>query len=152
MSAKLKLLHEMFEPLVQSLDCQLWGIDYLSQGKHTTLRVYIDKEDGVTVDDCAAISHQISGVLDVEDPINGEYTLEVSSPGMDRPLFTLEQFSAYAGSKVQIKLRVPFDGRRNFKGILNGTEGEDILLIVEEEEFLLPIDLIDRAQVIPQFK
>ncbi len=151
MSAKLKMLQEMLEPVVQSLDCQLWGIDYISQGRHSTLRVYIDREEGVTVDDCAAVSHQISGILDVEDPINGEYTLEVSSPGMDRPLFTLEQFKSFAGHKVQIKLRVPFDGRRNFKGILNGVEGEDILLVVDDEEFLLPIDLIDRAQVIPQF-
>jgi ribosome maturation factor RimP len=145
------MLQEMLEPVVQSLDCQLWGIDYISQGRHSTLRVYIDREEGVTVDDCAAVSHQISGILDVEDPINGEYTLEVSSPGMDRPLFTLEQFKSFAGHKVQIKLRVPFDGRRNFKGILNGVEGEDILLVVDDEEFLLPIDLIDRAQVIPQF-
>ena len=151
MSAKLKMLQEMLEPVVQSLDCQLWGLDYISQGRHSTLRVYIDREEGVTVDDCAAVSHQISGILDVEDPINGEYTLEVSSPGMDRPLFTLEQFKSFAGHKVQIKLRVPFDGRRNFKGILNGVEGEDILLVVDDEEFLLPIDLIDRAQVIPQF-
>ena len=151
MSAKLKLLQEMFKPIVESLGCQLWGIDHISQGKHSTLRIYIEREEGVTVDDCAAVSHQISGILDVEDPISGVYTLEVSSPGMDRPLFTLEQFSAFAGSKVQIRLRIPFDGRRNFKGILNGIEGEDILLVVDDEEFLLPIDLIDRAQVVPQF-
>lgn len=151
MSAKLKLLQEMLKPIVESLGCQLWGIDHISQGKHSTLRIYIEREEGVTVDDCAAVSHQVSGILDVEDPISGVYTLEVSSPGMDRPLFTLEHFIAFAGSKVQIRLRVPFDGRRNFKGILNGIEGEDILLVVEDEEFLLPIDLIDRAQVIPQF-
>ena len=151
MSAKLKLLQEMLKPMVESLDCQLWGIDHISQGKHSTLRVYIERDEGVSVDDCAAVSHQISGILDVEDPISGVYTLEVSSPGMDRPLFTLDHFSAFAGSKVQIRLRVPFDGRRNFKGILNGIEGEDILLVVDDEEFLLPIDLIDRAQVIPQF-
>ncbi|WP_136681631.1 ribosome maturation factor RimP [Neptunomonas sp. XY-337] len=151
MSAKLKLIQELIQPSVEALGCDLWGVDYLSQGKHTTLRIYIDKEDGVTVDDCAAVSHQVSGVLDVEDPINGEYTLEVSSPGMDRPLFTLEQFAAYRGHKIQMRLRVPFEGRRNFKGILNGVEGEDILLVVDDEEFLLPIDLLDRAQVIPQF-
>lgn len=151
MSAKLKRIQEMLEPVVQSLDCNLWGMDYVTQGKHSMLRVYIDKEGGVSVDDCAAVSHQISGVLDVEDPISGEYTLEVSSPGMDRPLYTLEQFGAYAGYIVQVKLRIPFEGRRNFKGLLNGTEGEDILLVVDDEEFLLPIDLIDRAQVVPQF-
>ena len=152
MSAKLKALQEMLQPVVESMDCQLWGIDLISQGKHSVLRVYIDKEnDGINVDDCAAVSHQISGVLDVEDPIAGEYTLEVSSPGMDRPLYTLEQFEQFKGHKVSIKLRLAFEGRRNFKGMLNGVEGDDILLVVDEDEFLLPIDLIDRAQVIPQF-
>lgn len=151
MSAKLKMLNEMLAPVIESLGFDLWGIDHLSQGKHTVLRVYIDSEDGITVDDCAAVSHQVSGILDVEDPISGEYTLEVSSPGMDRPLYTLEQFSQYPGHKVQIKLRVPFEGRRNFKGILNGVEDEDILLIVDDEEFLLPIELIDQARIIPQF-
>jgi ribosome maturation factor RimP len=151
-SAKLKALQEMLQPVVESMDCQLWGIDLISQGKHSVLRVYIDKEnDGINVDDCAAVSHQISGVLDVEDPITGEYTLEVSSPGMDRPLYTLEQFEQFKGHKVSIKLRLAFEGRRNFKGMLNGVEGDDILLVVDEDEFLLPIDLIDRAQVIPQF-
>jgi ribosome maturation factor RimP len=151
-SAKLKALQEMLQPVVESMDCQLWGIDLISQGKHSVLRVYIDKEnDGINVDDCAAVSHQISGVLDVEDPIAGEYTLEVSSPGMDRPLYTLEQFEQFKGHKVGIKLRLAFEGRRNFKGMLNGVEGDDILLVVDEDEFLLPIDLIDRAQVIPQF-
>ncbi len=150
-SAKLKLIQDMLEPIVHSLGCELWGMDYISQGRHSTLRIYIDKEDGVSVDDCAAVSHQISGILDVEDPISGEYVLEVSSPGMDRPLFKLEQFAAYQGNKVQIKLRIPFEGRRNFKGVLNGVEGDDILLVVDDEEFLLPIDLIDRAQVVPQF-
>jgi ribosome maturation factor RimP len=151
-SAKLKALQEMLQPVVESMDCQLWGIDLISQGKHSVLRVYIDKEnDGINVDDCAAVSHQISGVLDVEDPIAGEYTLEVSSPGMDRPLYTLEQYEQFKGHKVSIKLRLAFEGRRNFKGMLNGVEGDDILLVVDEDEFLLPIDLIDRAQVIPQF-
>lgn len=151
MSAKLKQLQEMLAPVVASLECELWGIEYLSQGKHTTLRVFIDREEGVTVDDCAAVSHQISGILDVEDPITGEYTLEVSSPGLDRPLFTLAHFAAYAGHKAQLKLRVPFEGRRNFKGVLNGVEGDEVILVVDNEEFLLPIELIDRANVIPQF-
>lgn len=151
MSAKLKQIEEMLRPIITALSCELWGVEFVAQGKHSILRVYIDKPEGVSVDDCAAVSHQISGVLDVEDPISGEYVLEVSSPGLDRPLFTLAQFAAFKGSKVAIKLRIPFDGRRNFKGILNGTEDEDILLIVDDDEFLLPIDLLDRAQIIPQF-
>ena len=151
MSAKMKQLHELIEPAVTALGYQLWGIEYLSQGKHSVLRVYIDAEQGITVDDCAKVSHQVSGVLDVEDPISGQFNLEVSSPGMDRPLFTLEQFAAYAGQQADIKLRIAFDGRRRFKGRLNGIEGDDVLLVVDEEEYMLPIDTIDKAQVIPQF-
>lgn len=151
MSAKLKLLQELIEPSVTALGFELWGIEYLAQGAHSVLRIYIDSEEGITVDDCAKVSHQVSGVLDVEEPISGHYNLEVSSPGMDRPLFTLEQFAAWAGHQVQIRLRVPFEGRRKFKGLLNGVEGDDVLLVVDKEEYLLPIDSIDRANIVPQF-
>jgi ribosome maturation factor RimP len=148
----MKLLHELVEPSVSALGFELWGIEFLSQGKHSTLRVYIDSEEnGITVDDCAKVSHQISGIMDVEDPIAGNYTLEVSSPGVDRPLFTLEQFAAYAGSHIQLRLRIAYEGRRKFKGILNGIEGDDILVVVDEEEYMLPIEYIDRANIIPQF-
>jgi ribosome maturation factor RimP len=150
-SAKLKLLHELIEPGVVSLGFELWGIEYLADGVHSVLRVYIDAENGITVDDCAKVSHQISGVLDVEEPISGQYNLEVSSPGLDRPLFTLEQFVAFTGHKVEIRLRVPFEGRRKFKGLLNGVEGDEVLVVVDKEEYLLPIDSIDRANVVPQF-
>ncbi|WP_415895573.1 ribosome maturation factor RimP [Neptuniibacter sp. PT34_22] len=151
MSAKMKLLQELIEPSVTALGFELWGIEFLSQGKHSTLRVYIDSDNGINVDDCAKVSHQVSGIMDVEDPIAGNYTLEVSSPGMDRPLFTLEQFEAYAGSVIQVRLRIAFEGRRKFKGVLNGVEGEDILVVVDNEEYMLPIEYIDRANIIPQF-
>ncbi|WP_020683561.1 ribosome maturation factor RimP [Marinobacterium rhizophilum] len=151
MSAKLKLLHELIEPGVTSLGFELWGIEYLAHGAHSVLRVYIDSENGISVDDCAKVSHQISGVLDVEEPISGQYNLEVSSPGLDRPLFTLEQFVAFTGHKVEIRLRAPFEGRRKFKGLLNGVEGDEVLVVVDNEEYLLPIDSIDRANVVPQF-
>jgi ribosome maturation factor RimP len=150
-SAKLKQLQALLEPGVNALGFELWGIEYVSQGRNSTLRIYIDSENGIDVDDCAKVSHQVSGVLDVEDPITGHYTLEVSSPGMDRPLFTLEQFAAYAGSQVQVRLRIAFEGRRKFKGLLNGVEGDDVLVVVDNEEYLLPIEYIDKANVIPQF-
>lgn len=151
MSAKMKLLHELIEPAVSALGFQLWGLDYISQGKHSVLRIYIDAEAGINVDDCAKVSHQVSGILDVEDPISSQYMLEVSSPGMDRPLFTLEQFAEYAGQQADIKLRIAFDGRRRFKGRLNGVEGDEVLLVVDDEEYLLPIDSIDKANIVPQF-
>lgn len=151
MSLKLKQLTSLLEPSVSALGFELWGLEFISQGKDSILRVYIEHEDGISVDNCATVSHQISGVLDVEDPVSGHYTLEVSSPGMDRPLFTAEQFVQYRGSVVQIKLRSPFDGRRKFTGLLNGVEGDEVLVIVDQEEYMLPIELIDRANVVPQF-
>ena len=87
----------------------------------------------------------------MEDPISGDYTLEVSSPGMDRPLFRLEQYADYVGEQAKIRLRVPYDGRRNFQGVIRGIEGEDVILQVEDHEYLLPIDSIDKSNIIPRF-
>ncbi|MBD1553761.1 ribosome maturation factor RimP [Pseudomonas typographi] len=151
MSSKLEQLQALLAPVVEALGYQCWGIEYVSQGRHTLLRVFIDKDTGIGVDDCEVVSRQVSGVLDVEDPISVEYTLEVSSPGMDRPLFTLEQFAAHVGEHVKIKLRSPFDGRRNFQGLLRGVEEQDVVVQVDNHEFLLPVDSIDKANIIPRF-
>ena len=110
MSSKLEQLQALLAPVVEALGYECWGVEFLSQGRHSLLRVYIDHANGVLVGDCEKVSRQISGVLDVEDPISSEYTLEVSSPGMDRPLFTLEQFARHAGELVKSKLRSPFEG------------------------------------------
>ncbi|HHJ4328264.1 TPA: ribosome maturation factor RimP [Klebsiella pneumoniae] len=150
-SSKLEQLQAMLAPVVESLGYQCWGVEFISQGRHSLLRVYIDHADGILVDDCEVVSRQLSAVLDVEDPISSEYTLEVSSPGMDRPLFTLEQFALHAGEQVKIKLRSPFDGRRNFQGLLRGVEEQDVVVLVDEHEFLLPVELIDKANIIPRF-
>ncbi len=151
MSAKLKQLQEMLEPVAESMGFELWGIEYISQGKDSILRIYIDGENGVSVDDCALMSHHASGILDVEDTVSGKYSLEVSSPGLDRLLFKLEHYQAYIGQVIKIKLRMPFDGRRNFKGLLKSIEDDDIVIQVDNEEFLLPLDYIDKAQVEPQY-
>ncbi|WP_101759207.1 ribosome maturation factor RimP [Oceanicoccus sp. KOV_DT_Chl] len=144
-------LTELVAPVAEALGVELWGVEYISQGKESIVRIYIDGPDGVNVDDCAKVSRQVSSVFDVEDPIMGEYTLEVSSPGMERPLFTLEQFGQYVGEKVKVRLRSPFDGRRNFAGQLTAVEGEDVVVAVDEDEYLLPFDLIDKANVVPTF-
>ena len=142
---------ELITPILDRMNFELVDVEYVKEGGTWYLRAYIDKEGGVLVDDCAIVSRQISGVLDVEDPIAVEYTLEVSSPGMERPLFTLEQFAKYVGEQVKIKLRSPFEGRRNFQGLLRGVEEQDIVVQVEDHEFLLPIDMIDKANIIPSF-
>jgi ribosome maturation factor RimP len=143
-------IETLLEPTVQALGFELWGLEYLSQGRHTLLRLYIDGEEGVTVDDCAEVSRHVSGILDVEDPITGEYTLEVSSPGVDRLLFRLDHYPAYVGEWIELRLRSPYEGRRKFKGTLKGIEGEDVVVQVDDHEFLLPHSAIERAQVKPR--
>ncbi|MCQ4348170.1 ribosome maturation factor RimP [Pseudomonas stutzeri] len=151
MSSKLEQLQALLAPVVEALGYQCWGVEFISQGRHSLLRVYIDHPDGILIEDCEKVSRQISGVLDVEDPISGEYILEVSSPGMDRPLFTLEQFAAHVGAQVKIRLRSPYEGRRNFQGVLRGIEEQDVVVQVDDHEYLLPIDSIDKANIIPRF-
>jgi len=151
LSGKQRLLDEMIRPVVEGLGFEFWGMEFVSQGKHSVLRVFIDSENGIMLEDCEVVSRQVSGVMDVEDPIAGEYALEVSSPGMDRPLYTLDQFGRYAGHKVSLRLRMPFDGRRKFEGVLKGIEGSDVVIVVEDNEYLFPVDSIDKANVVPQF-
>ncbi len=151
MASKHDQLKELLEPVVESMGCQLWGLEYFSQGRHSTVRLYIDGPDGVTLEDCERVSRQVSSVMDVEDPVTGEYSLEVSSPGMDRPLYTLEHFTAYIGEQVSIKLRSAFDGRRKFTGLLSSVEDEDVVVVVDGNEYLLPIESIEKANVIPRF-
>lgn len=152
MAGKQYQLTSLLEPVVESLGCELWGLEYLAQGKKSLLRIFIDKKpDGVVLEDCEAVSRQVSSVLDVEDPINGEYTLEVSSPGMDRPLYKLEHYQEFAGHKVALRLRVNFEGRRKFSGLLKGVEDDEVVLEVDGEEYLLPFELIDKANIVPTF-
>jgi ribosome maturation factor RimP len=149
-TTKDRQIADMLESTVKAMGFSLWGIEYNSQGRHSVLRVYIERDSGITADDCAAVSTQVSAILDVEDPITGEYSLEVSSPGMDRRLFTLDQYTAYIGEIVDLHLRSPFDGRRKFKGVLKGIEGEDIVVQIDDHEFVLPHDGIDKARVEPR--
>ena len=148
MSAREDKLHERLAPVVEALEFELWGLEYLSQGRHSTLRLYIESENGIQVDDCARVSEQVGAVLDVEEPISGEYTLEVSSPGMDRRLFRVEQCAAYVGEEIEVKLRRAFDGRRKFRGTLRGVEDGDIVVLVDDHEYLLPFGDVDRAQLV----
>ena len=153
MSAKLNKLEEILRPVVEGLGYELWGIEFRSQGRHSLLRLFIDDpQDGISVEDCEKVSRQVSGVLDVEDPIANEYTLEVSSPGMDRPLFYLDQFENWAGHQVNIRLRMAFEGRRRFQGVLKGTEGGDVVVVVDDHEYLLPFESIDKANIVPVFE
>ena len=151
LSAQRDKLEELLRPGIEALGFELWGIEYQSHAKRSMLRIYIDAEAGISVDDCAKVSHQVSGVLDVEDLITGEYTLEVSSPGMDRPLYRLEQYAEYIGSDINIRLRIAFEGRRKFQGRLVAIEGDEVVIQLDGHEYLLPFEQIDRAQIVPSF-
>ncbi|MGI0118355.1 ribosome maturation factor RimP [Zooshikella sp. RANM57] len=151
MASKHQTLEQLIVPTVEALGFVVWGIELFSQGKHSKLQVFIDSPEGINLDDCEKVSRQISSILDVEDPISGEYTLEVSSPGMDRPLFTLAHYEAFKGHQVQLKLRSPYEGRRKFKGVITGVENDEVVVQVEDHEYLFAIDLIEKANIIPQF-
>jgi ribosome maturation factor RimP len=144
-------LEALLTPVVESLECELWGVEFFAQGRRSVLRIYIDRAEGVGVEDCERVSRQASAILDVEDPISTEYTLEVSSPGMDRPLYKLSQYQQSIGENLLIRLRVAFEGRRKFAGLLKGIEGDEIVLQVDDEEYLLPFELIDKANIAPRF-
>ncbi len=142
----------LLEPVVKALGCELWGLDYAMRGQKALLRIYIDREgSGVGITDCERVSRQVSSLLDVEDPIKCEYTLEVSSPGLDRPLYQLQQYSKYVGENISLKLRFPYDGRRNFKGRLSGVEGNYVIVLVDDHEYLFPVDSIEKANIVPTF-
>jgi ribosome maturation factor RimP len=143
-------LRSLIEPVVTGMGFELWGVEYLTQGRYSVLKIFIDSENGIDVDDCASVSRQVGSLLDVEEPLRGQYTLEVSSPGMDRRLFTFEQFDLMKGFQVKLKLNKPFDGKKRFTGLLVGTEDKEIVLRVGEEETLFPYEMIDRANVVPE--
>jgi len=144
-------LQEMLQDAVEDLGCELWGIECQRTGRFMTVRLFIDKDSGVTVDDCADVSRQVSAILDVEDPIADKYNLEVSSPGLDRPLFTLPQFERYIGQDIAVHLRIPVMERRKWQGQLERIEKDMITLIVDDQEQILVFGNIQKANVVAKF-
>lgn len=144
-------IQQMLEPAIVGLGCELWGIEYLSQGRHSILRIYIDSESGISVDQCEAVSRQVSAILDVEDPIPNEYTLEVSSPGLDRPLFNIQQYQQYEGESVSVRLRSAVNNRRKFKAVIKKVADEKVTFEIDGELLEVSFSQIDKANVIPQF-
>lgn len=150
-SKKVEALEHMLSPAVAAVGFELWGIELLQQGRHSVLRVYIESPNGITVEDCALVSHQVSGVLDVEDPIAGEYTLEVSSPGWDRPLFRPEQYARFAGSEVALRLSVPLNARRKYKGPIQQVLEEGVEILADGQAVIIPFAQIDKANIVPNY-
>lgn len=145
-------LFDLAAGVVEGLDFELWGLELLPrQDQGQLLRVYIESPEGIDVEDCAKVSRQLGAVLDVEDPIHGEYTLEVSSPGMDRLLFEAQQFARVIGETVRVKLHATTPGRKNYKGLLLSVEGGQLSLQVDQEQVVLDLDQVDTARVVPSF-
>lgn len=144
-------LLELLAPEVESLGYELVEVDAPAPGGSGTLRLYIDSDDGIGLDDCERVSHRVSGVLDVEDPIPGQYTLEVSSPGLDRPLRTAEHFLRQQGRLAKLVLAAGRPGRRRYKGRIVNV-GDGVLEIeVDGEAVSLPLSEIESARLVPEF-
>jgi ribosome maturation factor RimP len=144
-------LQQILAPAVSALGYELLGVERNQSGRHCLLRVYIDQESGITIEDCEKVSHQVSGVLDVEDPIKTAYTLEVSSPGLDRPLFTRAHFERFMGHDIKLRLTTPLNNRRVFTGTLHSMIDDDIILIVDGTSYQLALANIDKANLVAKF-
>lgn len=144
-------LTDMLRPAVAETGKELLGVEYISAGNNSVLRLFIDHENGINVDDCAEVSRQVGAILDVEDPISSEYNLEVSSPGVDRPLFELSHFQQVIGETINVRLSMPMNGRRKFKGLLAAIENETLIIEVDGIDYELAISNVDKANLVARF-
>ena len=138
---------------INELGYELLGIEYVSNGKHSVLRLYIDRDEGIGVNDCETVSRQVSAIMDVEDPISGQYNLEVSSPGIERPLFIVAHYQRFLGHDVRIRTYRPIEGRRNFTGAIGSVSetSNSFELVTELGPVTLDIDLIEKANLVAHF-
>ncbi len=143
-------LNALIGPAVEGLGYEFVGVEYMPRQRQSLLRVYIDSDAGISLDDCALVSDQLSGLLDVENPIQGAYSLEVSSPGLDRPLFFERHFDRFRGVRIRVKMGTPVGGRRDFKGTLDGCRDGAVILLQDGEEHALPLEDISTARLIPE--
>jgi ribosome maturation factor RimP len=142
-------IQKLLEPTIERLGFELTDLEVRLSGKGGLLRLTIDKPDGIDLDDCEKVSHAASALLDVEDPVAGEYNLEVSSPGLDRKLTKVEHFQRFEGETLKITMRFPIAGRRRFRGKLMSSNDENIVVEVDGEAHSLPLAMIDTARLVP---
>ncbi|MBS9436184.1 ribosome maturation factor RimP [Photorhabdus noenieputensis] len=143
-------LTAMISAPVEALGFELVGLEFI-RARVSTLRIYIDSENGITVDDCADVSHQVSAVLDVEDPISVLYNLEISSPGLERPLFTAEHYQRFIGEEVSLVLRIAMQNRRKWLGTIKTVDGEMITVTVDGKDEVFALSNIQKANLVPHF-
>jgi ribosome maturation factor RimP len=146
-------LTKLLEPEVNTLGYELVDLEARLGGRDGLVRLFIDREDGITLDDCERVSHQVSALLDVEDPIPGHYVLEVSSPGLNRRLRRPEDYGRFVGERVKVELRVPReDGRRRFTGRLTTVDAEEFAVEVDGVTHRLRFDEVEKARLAPEIK
>ena len=151
MRENLQTLRRILTSVVETMGYEWVGMEFHPRHANALLRIYIDSAAGITLDDCQRVSHQVSGVLDVEDLIAGQYTLEVSSPGLDRPLFEARHFERFAGSEARLQLRDLLNGRRKLIGRLCGMRGDNVVIVDGEgQEWQVPLERIEKARLAPQ--
>jgi ribosome maturation factor RimP len=141
-------LRDRLASLITAMGYEFVGCEMHRQGRSFVLRIYIDSEKGITLDDCSDVSHQVSAMLDVDDPIQGHYNLEISSPGLNRPLFEIAHYRKFVGNRIKVRMHDLIHNQRNFVGILQRVEETDIHLLVDTEEVVLPFSGIEKAKVI----
>jgi len=139
----------LLQPVVEGLGYELLGLQLLNQGSGRLLRVYIDAPQGIGLQDCQQVSSQLSALLDVEEPLSGNYSLEVSSPGADRPLFKLEHYQCFIGQRVKIRLRMALQGRKRFAGNLVSADKDEVVVEIDEGPAYLPFEQIESARLDP---
>jgi Uncharacterized protein conserved in bacteria len=146
-------IEELINPVIVDMGYELVGIDYIASGKHSTVRVYIDSDKGIGLDDCEVVSRQISAIFDVEDPVSGQYNLEVSSPGIERPLFHIGHYQRFLGHDVKLRLLRPMNGQRKFNGAIGSVSevNNSVELVTELGPVTLDIDMIEKANLIAHF-
>lgn len=149
-SSTIEQLKILAKPVMTELGFEYLGAELFIYGHHRKLRIFIDKPTGVTVDDCAAVSHRISALLDVEDLIPGEYRLEISSPGFDRPLFELAHYLRFVGRQASVRLKDKIDNRRNLKGVIEAVEGERISMKVDGQSICFQLNDVGRAHLLQE--
>ena len=145
-------LNELLQPLVEDLGYEFVGLEYNPNPKHSVLRIFINREDGVGIEDCEMVSREVAALLDVKDPIRSQYNLEVSSPGLDRPLFTPAHYAEFTGCEAQVTLFAPQDGRRKFKGRILGADEDGVRIEQDGLEVTLDFGNIAKAKLVPDYE
>lgn len=152
MSSIAKRITDLVEPILDEVGYELVDVEYLSKYGKWVLRVFIDKEGGITIDDCVQVSEELGDLIDIKEIIEREYVLEVSSPGLNRPLKKEKDFSRAIDRKIKVTTTAPLNGRRNFKGYLKAFRDRNLYLEVNGEQVILPWEEIDKANIVYEFK